>query len=43
MEVTSETDRDAAGDPEDAICRGVFEMDRETIDTGTGGGDFGGK
>jgi hypothetical protein len=42
LEVTDETDRDAAGDPEDAIFRGIYEMERETIDPGTGGRDFGG-
>jgi hypothetical protein len=43
LEVTDETDRDAAGDPEDAICRGLYEMDRERIDAGAGGRDLWGK
>jgi hypothetical protein len=29
MEVTDETDGDVAGDPEDAIFRGLCGMDRE--------------
>jgi len=43
LEVTDETDRDVAGDPEDGICRGIFEMDREAIDPRTSGRDFWGK
>jgi hypothetical protein len=43
MEVTDETDRDATGDPEDAIQRGLYAMDREAVDAGGGGRDFGGK
>jgi hypothetical protein len=39
--VTNETDRDDAGDPEDAICEGVFGMDGEAVDAGESGGDFG--
>jgi hypothetical protein len=42
MEVTDETDRDTAGDPEDAICRGLFEVGRDAIDPGTSGRDLGG-
>jgi hypothetical protein len=41
MEVTDETDRDDAGAPEDAVYEGVFGMDREAVDAGGSGGDFG--
>ena len=41
MEVTDETDRDAAGDPGDAIFRDIFELGSEAIDAGTSGRDFG--
>jgi hypothetical protein len=43
LEVTDETDRDVAGDPGDAICRGLFKMDREEIDARASGRDFWGK
>jgi hypothetical protein len=43
MEVTDETDRGVAGDPEDAIWRGLFEMDREEIDSRRSGRDLWGK
>lgn len=43
MEVTDETDRDAAGDPGYAIYRGLFKMDREAVNTGRSGRDFRGQ
>jgi hypothetical protein len=42
MEVTDETDRDDAGDPEDAICRGLYEMYGEEVDPRASGRDLGG-
>jgi hypothetical protein len=41
MEVTDETDGDVAGDPEDAIFGGLFEMYIKEIDPGRSGRDFG--
>jgi hypothetical protein len=43
LEVTDETDRDATGDPEDAIYEGLWKMDREKIDARAGGRDLWGK
>jgi hypothetical protein len=34
MEVTDATDGDATGDPEDAIYRGVFGVERESVEPG---------
>jgi len=41
MEVMDETDRDATGDPEDAIFRGVFGVAQESADAGGSGADLG--
>ena len=42
LEVTDEADGDATGDPEDAICRGIFGMDGESVESRRGSEDFGG-
>ena len=41
LEVADEMDRDATGDPEDAIRVDVFWMECESLDTGGSGADFG--
>jgi len=38
LEVTDETDRVDAGDPEDAIWRGLWRMDTAPFDKGGNGG-----
>ncbi len=39
-EVTDEADSVSGGDPEDAIRRGLFGMERESVDPGAGGTDL---
>jgi hypothetical protein len=41
MEVTDETDGDVTGDPEDAIYRGVFGVERESVEPGGSSSDPG--
>jgi hypothetical protein len=43
LEVTNETDRDATGEPEDAIRRGLLGVEREPVDAGDSGPGLGGK
>lgn len=42
LEVTDEADSVSGGDPEDAIRRGLFGMERESVDPGAGSTNLGG-